>query len=200
MIFLGVRNLPESMIMRRWIKKARMLLPSHLVEYAQPNPALLAQTHRHSSLFLAALELVKLGDRNVASFHVAMECIVAGKEKLAEVNEENDGLRLADQVTVNATKDVDDGDLFPLRAPARKRDRGRPTNARDRPAYERCSKHPKFCKRCKNPKHNSANCPDRHPGVKKARAAPKCRGCHLTGHTINHCAAKKNAATVAQVF
>uniref|UniRef100_A0A0A9G485 Protein FAR1-RELATED SEQUENCE n=1 Tax=Arundo donax TaxID=35708 RepID=A0A0A9G485_ARUDO len=44
MVHLGVREIPESMIMRRWTKKARSVVPEHLMEYNRDNPAFLAQT------------------------------------------------------------------------------------------------------------------------------------------------------------
>lgn len=86
----------------------------------------MAQTYRHSALFLAALELVKLGDRNVASFNIAMACICQAKEKIVKASNEKDGLGLADQLeataasSVGAARDADGEDMFPVRAPARK--------------------------------------------------------------------------------
>ncbi|TVU08078.1 hypothetical protein EJB05_41463, partial [Eragrostis curvula] len=44
MISVGVKAIPDAMIMRRWTRKARLILPAHLAQYGDPNPALTAQT------------------------------------------------------------------------------------------------------------------------------------------------------------
>ncbi|TVU31677.1 hypothetical protein EJB05_23375, partial [Eragrostis curvula] len=97
MISIGVKAIPEAMIMRRWTRKARLILPAHLAKYGEPNPALMAQTYRHAALFLAALELVKLGDSNVKCFHVLMACFAAAKEKLNDLSKTKDGLGLEER-------------------------------------------------------------------------------------------------------
>ncbi|TVU41598.1 hypothetical protein EJB05_15130, partial [Eragrostis curvula] len=172
MICLGVKSIPEPMIMLRWTKRARMVLPAHLAEYGQPNPALMAQTYRHAALFIAVLELVKLGDSNVKCFHIAMACILEAKEKLLEVSKDKDGLGLADREAAasqsaagNEETINSEPDPFPLRAPTRKRSAGRPANRRDKPGYEKLSKRPRFCRTCKSPDHKSDKCPQRDPAL-----------------------------------
>lgn len=204
MISVGLKSIPEPMVLQRWTRRATSVVPPHLAEYGQSNPALLAQTYRHSALFVAALELVKLGDSNVESFHVAMACISDGKAKLAEVSKAKDGLGLAEQqeqgeeVLDDFTGLQQDAvvDKFPLRVPKKKRERGRPTNARDRPGYERASKRPRFCKTCNSPEHTSDRCPQRDPCTVKTRKKPTCRGCGVYGHSINACGTRRQAAAI----
>ncbi|TVU30646.1 hypothetical protein EJB05_22277 [Eragrostis curvula] len=209
MISIGVKAIPEAMIMRRWTRKARLILPAHLAKYGEPNPALMAQTYRHAALFIAALELVKLGDSNVKCFHVLMACFAAAKEKLIDLSKTKDGLGLEEREAgkdngvshnVAQQREEDDDveeDLFPLRAPKRKRERGRPTNAREKPGYEKLSKRPKFCRTCKGPDHRSNTCPFRDKTLDRPRAPPTCRGCGLEGHTIATCASEKQIAAMA---
>jgi len=83
------------MIMQRWTKQARHLLPADLAQYQKHNPALLAQTFRHSSLMLKALRFVEMGDSNVQSHSIAMKILDDGIECLAEVSKVKDGLGLS---------------------------------------------------------------------------------------------------------
>ncbi|TVU50896.1 hypothetical protein EJB05_02291, partial [Eragrostis curvula] len=209
MISVGVKAIPDAMIMRRWTRKARVILPAHLAQYGDPNPALTAQTYRHAALFLAALELVKLGDSNVKCFHILMACFAAAKEKLSEASKIKDGLGLEEREAAKeniAPENLGDqaedvlgerNDLFPLRAPKRKRERGRPTNAREKPAYENLSKRPKFCKTCKAADHRSDRCPLRDRTLDRPRAPPTCRRCGLQGHTVTNCGTEKQVAAMA---
>lgn len=210
MISIGLKQIPHRMVLRRWTQRARSVMPAHLAEYGQANPALLAQTYRHSALFLAALELVKLGDRNVESFHIAMACISDAKEKLGGVSKEKDGLGLAEQQEQGRMQDgpcQNSGeaqdvavDEFSLRAPKRKRAAGRPSNARDKPGYERASKRSRFCKGCNSSEHTRDRCPERDQSTIKPRKKPTCGGCGLYGHSITACGARRHVAAVVGVL
>lgn len=94
----------------------------------------------------------------------------------------------------------DGADLFPLRAPAKKRCRGRPSNARDKPSYEHLSKRTQFCKKCNSPRHTRQHGPHEDPALRKPRAPPRCSGCKLTRHNVNNYRGKKQPAAVAEVF
>jgi len=78
MISTGVQELPENMIVQRWTKEARRVLPAELAQYRKDNPALLAQTYRHSSLMLRALRFVDMGDSNALSHTMAMKILDDG--------------------------------------------------------------------------------------------------------------------------
>jgi len=83
------------MIMQRWTKLARHVLPADLAQYNRDNPALLAQTYRHSSLMLKALKLVDMGDSNAQCHTIAMKIIEDGIDALAEFSKDKDGLGLS---------------------------------------------------------------------------------------------------------
>ena len=189
MISNGVEALPENMILQRWTKHARHMLPQDLAQYSRDNPALRVQTYRHSSLILRALRLVEMGDSNAASHTAAMKIINEGIEALAEVSKEKDGLGLAVRDQQAGSSNSGDGriDNFPSRAPKRKNDRGRPTNKRQKAGHENLSKRPRFCSLCRSEMHTYKSCPDRGPGTKQPRRPPTCSGCGVSGHTVDRC-------------
>lgn len=94
MICSGVQRLPDSIIMQRWTKLARHVMPADLAQYKKDNPALLAQTYRHS-LLLKALKFVDMGDSNAESHTVAMKILEDGMEALAGISQVKDGLGLS---------------------------------------------------------------------------------------------------------
>jgi len=59
--------------MQRWTKLARHVMPADLAQYKKDNPALLAQTYRHSSLLIKALKFVDMGDSNAESHNLTSE-------------------------------------------------------------------------------------------------------------------------------
>jgi len=168
MISNGVEALPENMILQHWTKHARHMLPQDLAQYSRDNPALRAQTYRHSSLILRALRLVEKGDSNAASHTAAMKIINEGIEALAEVSKEKDGMGLADRDQQVGSSNSGDGqiDNFPSRAPKRKNEHGRPTNKRQKAGHEKLSKRPHFCSLCRSEKHTYQKCPSCDPGTK----------------------------------
>ena len=80
--------------MQRWTKQARHVLPEELSQYKKDNPALLAQTYRHSSLLLKALQFIEMGDSNAESHTVAMKVLDDGIESLTEISKQKDGMGL----------------------------------------------------------------------------------------------------------
>jgi len=190
MISTGVKLIPESMILQRWTKKARHMLPEELAQYRKDNPALLAQTYRHSSLILKALRFVEMGDSNAESHTMAMQILDNGIEALSEVSKQKDGLGLGhNQAGVQETSvGADQLDNFPQRAPKRKKDQGRPSNKRQKAGHEKLSRRPRFCSLCRSDKHTLQSCPSRDPATRKTRKPPTCSGCRLSGHTVDRCA------------
>uniref|UniRef100_A0A453BK10 CCHC-type domain-containing protein n=1 Tax=Aegilops tauschii subsp. strangulata TaxID=200361 RepID=A0A453BK10_AEGTS len=74
---------------------------------------------------------------------------------------------------------------------SRKRDRGRPTNARAKPGYENVSKpRTKFCSICRGRGHKASGCPSYGGVAKKQRKVPKCTKCGLEGHKRNNCSGR----------
>ena len=189
MISTGVQQIPGGMILQRWTKQARHLLPEELAQYRKDNPALMAQTYKHSSLMLKALHLVEMGDSNAESHTIAMQILDNGIESLHEVAKKKDGLGLGHpQAEVQLPiLDGDQMDNFPERAPKRKKERGRPSNKRSKAGHEKLTRRPRFSSVCRSNKHTMQNCPDRDPATKKARRPPTCSGCGVNGHTVDRC-------------
>ena len=189
MISNGVQKIQYSLILQRWTKSARHILPADLSQYKKDNPALLAQTYRHSSLMLEVLRFAEMGDSNVQSHALAMKLIDDGIEALREISKDKDGLGLGHVAPVGYQEEpVDElGGQFPQRVPKKKSERGRPTNKRQKAAHEKLSKRPRFCSLCRSDKHTLQSCPDRDARTKKTKKAPTCSGCGVTGHTVNRC-------------
>jgi hypothetical protein len=177
--------------MRRWTKKARIVLPGHLGSYGSENPALCAQTYRHTSLMISVLEYVELGDKNVDSYKIALQFLEEGKKAMKEANTASDGLGLADRgLQADSPPAVDVDDPFPLRVPLTRRDRGRPTNKSERAPHQVGSKRPRFCSVCHSSEHTKPKCPDRDKAEVRPRKAPTCSRCGLGGHISTGCGGK----------
>lgn len=142
MISCGLQQLPECMVVQRWTKQARHVLPKELSQYKKDNPALLAQTYRHSSLLLKALQFIEMGDSNAESHTVAMKVLDDGIESLTEISKQKDGMGLGHtQAKINIPDSHEyQFDQFPQRAPKKKNERGRPTNKRQKAGHEKLSK------------------------------------------------------------
>jgi hypothetical protein len=65
MDYLGVTDIPEKHIMKRWTRYARDVLPEHLRHYQRDHAAGRNFTKRHSTLYVQAMELVRLGDTSI---------------------------------------------------------------------------------------------------------------------------------------
>jgi hypothetical protein len=71
-----------------------------LVHYEKDRSAPKSVSVRHSQLYLEALELVKMGDLNIASFGYTMDILVDVLAKLAPLSVEKDGIGLAEKEIV----------------------------------------------------------------------------------------------------
>ncbi|CAN6275264.1 unnamed protein product [Urochloa humidicola] len=204
LISTGAEKIPDSLIMTRWTKKARADIPEYMAEYTKENPALMALTYRHSSLMIKVLQFVEMGDSNVESHKMAMEIIEAGINALTEVSKVKDGMGLADQQQQQCDDDGEDEGLFdnfPQRVPKKRNEKGRPTNARDKPAHECGTKRRRCCSVCRSDKHTKLKCPDWDQALNRPRRPPTCSGCGIAGHTIDKCVANvQQLAGVANLF
>ncbi|VAH36548.1 unnamed protein product [Triticum turgidum subsp. durum] len=77
--------------------------------------------------------------------------------------------------------------LSMLLAPDRKKQKGRPTTARDKPGYEVQDKRSRFCTVCREKGHKSTTCPRRGDLPKKPRKIPTCGNCGVAGHKKTSC-------------
>lgn len=77
--------------------------------------------------------------------------------------------------------------LSTLLAPDRKKQKGRPTTARDKPGYEIKYARSRFCTVCREKGHKSTTCPRRGDLPKKPRKIPTCGNCGVAGHKKTSC-------------
>jgi hypothetical protein len=68
-----VQRIPDSLVVRRWTKNARIQLPGYMSVYSRADPALKAQTYRHASLMISVLEFMELADRNVETYKIGLQ-------------------------------------------------------------------------------------------------------------------------------
>jgi hypothetical protein len=136
MMALDVQRIPEFHIVKRWTVDARDNLPSHLLHYQKDQGSKTSSSFRHSALYLIALEVVQLGDSNVAAFERGMDILLAAKVELAGLAAVKDGLGLTERATVDA----------PVSPPNRRKRPCMPTTGRDKPRYEVTEKRSRFCK------------------------------------------------------
>lgn len=113
MMALDVQRIPEFHIVKRWTVDARDNLPSHLLHYQKDQGSKTSSSFRHSALYLIALEVVQLGDSNVAAFERGMDILLAAKVELAGLAAVKDGLGLTERATVDALvrREPEDGSL-----------------------------------------------------------------------------------------
>ncbi|CAN6231112.1 unnamed protein product [Urochloa humidicola] len=180
--------IPESMIMRRWTKKARVDLPGHMAVYNRQDPNLQSQSYRHSSLMISALEYVEMADMNPECYTIGLKFLADGKKAMQAARTESDGLGLAAREQSCQEQEVPSSFVSAsLQPPKRRRERGRPSNKRDKAGYEGGSKRPRVCSVCKSNNHDKQTCPDRDRNQDAPRKEPTCSGCGLGGHNISGC-------------
>ena len=79
------------------------------------------------------------------------------------------------------------GPLSTLLVPDRKKHKGRPTTARDKPGYEVKDARSRFCTICREKGHKSTTCPRRGDLPKKPHKIPTCGNCGVVGHKKTSC-------------
>lgn len=96
---LDVKMIPKYHIMKHWTIDARDILPDHLKHYQKDMGPIETATYRHSALYNAALELVRLGDTNVQSYEFAIKHIKDGIIKVSPLCEKGDGMSVLDKAS-----------------------------------------------------------------------------------------------------
>jgi hypothetical protein len=190
MVHLGVEKIPTKHILRRWTVDARDGLPSNLVHYQQDRGRPELVSMRYSRLYSKALELVKMGDTNTASYDAAMDVLVEGLVKVASLSLAHAAKPAAACIeTVTESGDSVDGDfsMGGLSAPNRPRVAGRPDANREKAPYEKSLKRSRSCSICREHGHNSTTCPQRGDAPKRERKSAHCSNCGITGHRKNTC-------------
>nr|XP_045090413.1 uncharacterized protein LOC123497762 [Aegilops tauschii subsp. strangulata] len=126
-----------------------------------------------------------------------MDILIAGKEELTVLAAIKDGKSLVDQTQIgdsaNPTQDMGAGEagsslsLSMLLPADRKKQKGRPTTARNKPGYEVKDARSRFCTVCREKGHKSTTCPRRGDLPKKPRKIPTCGNCGVVGHKKTSC-------------
>uniref|UniRef100_A0A453TCE7 Protein FAR1-RELATED SEQUENCE n=1 Tax=Aegilops tauschii subsp. strangulata TaxID=200361 RepID=A0A453TCE7_AEGTS len=101
MVFLRLKQIPPRHILKRWSIHGRDNLPGHLKHYQQDMGPPDAPTFRHSALYITALEVANMGDRNPAAFEFMMSGLVELRTRGGEVCAFNDGLGVVEQQVSN---------------------------------------------------------------------------------------------------
>ena len=203
MIHLKPHELPPKHVLKRWTRDARDILPPEYLRYQKDHGPLKYSSRRHNTLYLLAVDVVKLGDNNVEAYALAMEKMRDVKVLPEPVAAVRDGLGLSDRELaadsagsgvgtssilgeLNLCTPFSQGSgVFPT--PSKKRSAGRPTTSRDKAPYEQPSKRSKFCSICRIQGHKSTTCPARGGVPKAPKKSPRCSKCGLTGHRKNQC-------------
>ncbi|KAM0861808.1 hypothetical protein ACQ4PT_045662 [Festuca glaucescens] len=186
MISVGVTEIPECHIMKRWTRDAYRDMLAHLTLYQKDSLAMKSTSFRHSALYRTAIEIVQMADTNPKSFEVAMTHFLDAIPILSETSKIKDGLGLEERV--QAARRVEPSIIFEsstLRpdfvAPPKRKELGRPTTTRNKPGYEKVSvPRTKFCTICCSRCHREDPCPSNHN--KKPRREAHCSNCCLVGH------------------
>jgi hypothetical protein len=202
MDYVGVTEIPSKHILKRWTRDARDVLPDHLRHYQRDQVKGKEVTYRHCSLYIMAMELVRLGDSSADAYE---KCAALFKENLvalAPYENQRDGLGLEYRLTGCVQKRAgskmeiaEDGDrngdntnpLCGLAPPCKKLKAGRPSTSRDKAPYEESGKRSRFCSICKKPSHKRTTCPDRGDQPKQPRKEPRCSRCGVAGHRKSTC-------------
>ncbi|XP_044339981.1 protein FAR1-RELATED SEQUENCE 5 isoform X1 [Triticum aestivum] len=200
---LGYTEIPEKLILKRWTRDARDVLLSHLQVYQRGHASSRIMTHRHTSLYMHAMELVRLGDASVEAYEKGMRIIRDGITALTGYESQRDGLALEDRPEAHrgAGEKCDDGGLVApverqqmdvdtfagLDAPEKRKKQGRPTSSREKAPYEQLSKRTRFCRICRGSGHKKTTCPERGDHPKNPRKQAKCSNCGVEGHKHNTC-------------
>uniref|UniRef100_A0ACD6A1B8 Uncharacterized protein n=1 Tax=Avena sativa TaxID=4498 RepID=A0ACD6A1B8_AVESA len=99
---LRLLEIPRRHIMKRWTQDARDILPDHLKHYQKDVGLHETQTFRHSKMYIIALELVKMGDMNVAAYDTVMTCLMEAKQKVTPLCDKTDGMSIVEKAASTA--------------------------------------------------------------------------------------------------
>ncbi|XP_037432344.1 protein FAR1-RELATED SEQUENCE 3-like isoform X1 [Triticum dicoccoides] len=209
MEILHLEEIPEKDIVKRWTKDARDILPSHLQQYQKDKWSNTSFTWRHSTLYLKAMEVVRMGDASAESFDFMLggldDLLVRG----APIAEKRDGMGFEDRITTldplrhtrngevafvvgtvadkenSMAHSVSVNDLQGLAPPGKQRGVGRPTNSREKAPYKGLSRRTRFCSICRREGHKRTTCLDRGDAPKKPRKPGQCKNYGIEGHRRN---------------
>ncbi|KAM0929326.1 hypothetical protein ACQ4PT_001700 [Festuca glaucescens] len=192
MIHLGLNQIPDFHVLKRWTKSARDILgPS--VEGPQETELSLPKSFRHNIMYVSALELVKMGDLAESKYRIVMKHITAAKKELREdetpvaplyyssgAEDDGEGRRATNnraQLEGLADSGAMTSDGVLIKEPLIKRGRGRPKATRFKSFLDGgCKKTATKDKRQEG---------DRPEGLSKQTTF--CKRCRKPGHNSSTC-------------
>ncbi|KAE8821136.1 Protein FAR1-RELATED SEQUENCE 3 [Hordeum vulgare] len=154
MIELRLSRIPTKHILKRWTRDARDILPERLVRYQRDSGPPASNTYRHHTMYIQALDCVRLGDSNVKCFEVFTAMMKEVYKTLLPLSQDKDGMGLEDRETAvdgnNMVDRVPKLSNCSGIAPAKsKRSAGRPSSSREKAPYEEKLKRSRFCTICR---------------------------------------------------
>lgn len=149
MIELRLSRIPTKHILKRWTRDARDILPERLVRYQRDSGPPASNTYRHHTMYIQALNCVRLGDSNVKCFEVFTAMMKEVYKTLLPLSQDKDGMGLEDRETAvdgnNMVDRVPELSNCSGIAPAKsKRSAGRPSSSREKAPYEEKLKRSRF--------------------------------------------------------
>jgi hypothetical protein len=96
----GFTEILQQLIVKQWTRDARDILPAHLQIYQRDHAGSRSMTHRHTTLYVHAMELVRLGDACVESYQRGMQIIKDGIASLSKFDGRRDYLGSEDRLAV----------------------------------------------------------------------------------------------------
>ncbi|XP_044346392.1 protein FAR-RED IMPAIRED RESPONSE 1-like [Triticum aestivum] len=179
---IGVQEIPKRHILKRWTRDASDILPQHIAHFQKDQAVNQPFTCQSSTLYLHAMELVRIGDSSVAAYELVLRKV---KDLILDASiaaETNNGDN-ENSVTASGNWDA----LAGLSAQSKKRGVGRPCSSREEAPYEGLSKRTRFCSICKLPGHKRTTCPERGDVPKQPRKLVTCKNCGVIGHRRTSC-------------
>lgn len=197
MIHLGLNEIPECHIMKRWKKSARDIL-GPTAEGPVDTLVSLPKSFRHNIMYVSALELVKMGDISESKYHIAMKHITAAKKEIREDDtpvaplyyssggEDEGGSRSSADRSTQLEGLADSGamtsDGVTIMAPLVRRGRGRPQETRFKSFLDGVGKK----------KGNKGKGVSRPEGLSKQTTS--CKRCRKAGHNSATCLDRPSVA------
>ncbi|KAE8780413.1 Protein FAR1-RELATED SEQUENCE 5 [Hordeum vulgare] len=99
MIELRLSRIPTKHILKRWTRDARDILPERLVRYQRDSGPPADNTYMHHTMYIQALDCVRLGDSNVKCFEVFTAMMKEVYKTLLPLSQDKDGMGLEDRET-----------------------------------------------------------------------------------------------------
>ncbi|KAM3389621.1 hypothetical protein ACQJBY_011645 [Aegilops geniculata] len=208
MLHLGVCEIPDLHIMKRWTRQARSTVPANLVEPNVEKGPILTKEFRHEMIHMATIEIPSPGDHDNETYDIVMRNIERLKKEVSvymssisttcqigygshqsseDVNSSHNSV-MDDCSDVDSSKSlciVDENSnksisISSIKAPLIKKKRGRNHNSRYKSRLEGIIRKPRPLPAI----DETCKQPGGQSGVQQTRFCGYCRG---TGHDVRTC-------------